>query len=461
MTNKIFISFVLFLVLVKIIAVFSTDFNLFADEAQYWLWSKDLDFGYFSKPPLLAWCLWVYTSFFGDAFETLKFFSMPFYLFTAFFVYSLCKKLGFEKSDSLCCAIIFFIIPAASLSSVIVSTDVILLFFWIILINLVLEIRNNPKSLNFFFLGVFFGLAFLAKYAAVYFLICLIFLFVFDKKTRKSTGSNIQGVALFVLVSFVFILPNILWNYLNGWVTLSHTADNANLKNYDLNIFRGVGFLFTQLLMLGPFLFVGFLINIKNFKIDFENIYLLSFSLPIIIVVFVESVLVRANANWAAPALLALLILFYRSIKKHKTIIININFFFNLGLGLFLFFAIATSMPLKVFDRISGLKDFALEVVSITDGKTLVVNDRMLFSSLSYELKDRSIKILMPYNPSGPIKNHFQLKSKLEVGQNKKFYLVGSPENISYLSQKHQTKIIKTINKKFISEQIIIYEVSF
>ena len=68
MTNKIFISFVLFLVLVKIIAVFSTDFNLFADEAQYWLWSKDLDFGYFSKPPLLAWCLWVYTSFFGDAF---------------------------------------------------------------------------------------------------------------------------------------------------------------------------------------------------------------------------------------------------------------------------------------------------------------------------------------------------------------------------------------------------------
>ena len=118
-------------------------------------------------------------------------------------------------------------------------------------------------------------------------------------------------------------------------------------------------------------------------------------------------------------------------------------------------------MPLKVFDRISGLKDFALEVVSITDGKTLVVNDRMLFSSLSYELKDRPIKILIPYNPGGPIKNHFQLKSKLEVGQNKKFYLVGSPDSISYLSQKHQTKIIKKINKKFISEQIKIYEVSF
>ena len=67
----------------------------------------------------------------------------------------------------------------------------------------------------------------------------------------------------------------------------------------------------------------------------------------------------------------------------------------------------------------------------------------------------------MPYNPKGPIKNHFQLKSKLEVGQNKEFYLVGSPENISYLSQEHQTKIIKKINKKFISEQIKIYEVSF
>ncbi|HCY54966.1 MAG TPA: glycosyl transferase, partial [Oceanicaulis sp.] len=29
--------------------------SLYADETQYWVWSRDLDWGYFSKPPLIAW----------------------------------------------------------------------------------------------------------------------------------------------------------------------------------------------------------------------------------------------------------------------------------------------------------------------------------------------------------------------------------------------------------------------
>ena len=461
MTNKGFFVLVLSLVALKIFAIFYTNFNLFADEAQYWLWSRSLDFGYFSKPPLIAWCLRAYTELFGSGFVSLKFFSMPFYLLTAFFVYFLCEKLGFEKVDSFSCAIIFFIIPAVSLSSFIISTDVILLLLWTILLNLLLKIRNSPKNLYFLLLGFCFGLAFLAKYAAVYFLICLVVLFLFDKKIRQKARLNPKGILLFIFISFVLIFPNILWNYLNGWITLSHTADNANFKNYNLNIFRGVGFLLIQLLMLGPFLFIGFLINIKNFKIDFENIYLLSFSIPIIIIVFIESVFVRANANWAAPALIPLLIFFYRSIKNYKPSIININFFFNLFLGFFLFFTIATSMPLKVFDRVSGIKEFSLEVLKITDGKTLVVNDRMLFSSLSYELKDYNIEILMPYNPNKPIKNHFQLKSNLKTDQNESFYLIGYPENISYLSKKHKIKLLKKMDKKFISEQLTIYEVIF
>src|ERR1700748_1112024 len=31
--------------------------DLFFDEAQYWAWSRELAFGYFSKPPLLAWAI--------------------------------------------------------------------------------------------------------------------------------------------------------------------------------------------------------------------------------------------------------------------------------------------------------------------------------------------------------------------------------------------------------------------
>ena len=459
--NRSFAFLVFAIIALKVCASFFTNFSLYGDEAQYWLWSQNLDLGYFSKPPLLAWFLSGHIILFGDSFFSLKMFPLLVYFLIFFAVYRLCLQLCMSKSSSVICSFSFILIPAASVSSFLISTDLLLLLFWVLAMIKLLEIRNVASVLNFFLLGIFLGLAFLAKYAAVYFLLSFLILIFTDKKILISLKGSVFGWFVFVLVLILILLPNIYWNNNNGWVTLSHTSDNANLKNLNFNFGEPLRFLFLQIFMVGPVLFLSFLYMFKYFRLDFENKFLLVFSLPIIMVVLVEGFLVRANANWAAPALLALLILFYRSIKKHKTIIININFFFNLGLGLFLFFAIATSMPLKVFDRISGLKDFALEVGSITDGKTLVVNDRMLFSSLSYELRDRSIKILMPYNPSGPVKNHFQLKSKLEVGQNKKFYLVGSPENISYLSQKHQTKIIKTINKKFISEQIIIYEVSF
>ena len=49
--NKNFILFfiVLLLLIIKLVSIKITNFNLFGDEAQYWLWSKELDFGYFQN----------------------------------------------------------------------------------------------------------------------------------------------------------------------------------------------------------------------------------------------------------------------------------------------------------------------------------------------------------------------------------------------------------------------------
>ena len=77
--NKVFVYSILALILLKIGAVFFTNFSLYGDEAQYWLWSKELDFGYYSKPPLLAWFLFGHTAFFGDSFFSLKMFPLLVY----------------------------------------------------------------------------------------------------------------------------------------------------------------------------------------------------------------------------------------------------------------------------------------------------------------------------------------------------------------------------------------------
>ena len=45
----------------RLVALFRTPLELYPDEAQYWLWSRTLDFGYYSKPPVIAWAIWATT----------------------------------------------------------------------------------------------------------------------------------------------------------------------------------------------------------------------------------------------------------------------------------------------------------------------------------------------------------------------------------------------------------------
>src|SRR6202000_2272499 len=58
---------ILGLTLVRLIALFRTPLELYPDEAQYWLSSRTLAFGYYSKPPVIAWAIWASTALGGDA----------------------------------------------------------------------------------------------------------------------------------------------------------------------------------------------------------------------------------------------------------------------------------------------------------------------------------------------------------------------------------------------------------
>ena len=54
------------LLTVRVAGVIASPLNLYADEAQYWRWSQDLAWGYYSKPPMIAWVIYVSTAVFGD-----------------------------------------------------------------------------------------------------------------------------------------------------------------------------------------------------------------------------------------------------------------------------------------------------------------------------------------------------------------------------------------------------------
>ena len=92
-TNYLLFLLCLFFLIFKIISIRLTDLDLFGDEAQYWLWSKKLDYGYYSKPPLLSWTIALVCSFFGNSIFVIKMISINLYCLTSYVIFLISKKL--------------------------------------------------------------------------------------------------------------------------------------------------------------------------------------------------------------------------------------------------------------------------------------------------------------------------------------------------------------------------------
>jgi len=460
--NKYFAIGIGAITILKIIAIFLTSYSLFGDEAQYWLWSKNFDFGYFSKPPFIAWIIACYSWFFGESFESLKLLPVTIYFITSLVVFHLCLRLGFERRLSIICSLSFLIMPAVSVSSFFISTDVFLLLFWTLSMVGLLNIKKNPSIINFVLCGIMVGLAFLAKYAAIYFFVSLSCLCLFDKGFRNLFISNFLKLFLLIFVVLIVIFPNLIWNINNDWLTLQHTSENASLGNANINFFRGLNFLVIQVLMVGIILFFGALYNFKKIKLDEENVFLLCFSLPIILIVFFESVLVRANANWAAVGLISLFLFFIRSLFRGLNLFLITNFVVNFVFAIIFYFLVAGSYNHKAFNRINGVGDFSQEIKSyLGQTSNIVISDRLLYSSLAYELKAEKVNFYMPYNSSRKITNHFQITSPLKRGALNNFVLIGDLSDIEYLGPTKNIRLIKETGVKFTKMPIKIYEVSF
>ena len=462
MSNRILLSIVFFLTFLKLTALSFTNFDLFGDEAQYWIWSKNPDLGYFSKPPFLAWFIGIYTSLFGDSLFVLKLLPLTIYYLTAFAVYNFCKNLELKSSEAISCSLIFLFIPAVSFSTFLISTDIFLLLFWTLSLNQLINIKKNQDIRGFILLGIFIGLAFLSKYAAVFFLICLIVYVFFDKKFRTFFLRNYPKFLLTITCVLFILLPNIIWNFNNNWVTLQHTADNTNLSNLNFNLFRGLEFLIIQILMLGPFLFIGSIMNLKNLFLSDNQKFLLIFSIPIFLIVLIEAILVRANANWAAPALISFFIFLYIGIRN--TILIRANLLFNFSFAFFFFVLIATSYPLNIFDRINGLNKFAKETYNKINNRNLkdiVVSDRLLFSSMRYELRNMDLVFHMPHKEETGITNHFKISDPLDKKMKNNFIYIGNPKDINYLENNYFLNKIDDKKYLFSNQRLTVYEVIF
>ncbi|SMX46407.1 ArnT family glycosyltransferase [Actibacterium lipolyticum] len=281
--------------------------DLFVDEAQYWLWGQELAFGYYSKPPMIGWVIRFFTDLAGsDAPFWVRLPAPLFHGATALILGSIAAHV-FGRRAGILVAAGFATLPMVALSSILISTDTIMFPFLALALAGYLRLLEKSAPWWAVLTGAAVGLAFLSKYAAIYYLICAPIAAALIPQARP----RLRDILIALVAFLVVISPNIIWNVLNGFTTVEHTLDNADWvrdpsQKAGLSLAKLSEFLISQFAVFGPVLF-GALIwqSLRARKQSDARQFLLIFTLPILAVVCVQALLSGAYANWAAAAYLA------------------------------------------------------------------------------------------------------------------------------------------------------------
>ena len=310
----------IFLIL-RLIFLYLSPLGLHGDEAQYWVWSKNLDWGYYSKPPFVALIISITTSIFGDIEWAVRVSSPLLHSFIAFLIFRT-ASFAFDERTGFWAAAIYFLMPAVWVSSAIVSTDAALLLFWALALNAWIHLRLEKSYFWTLVMAFAIGLGLLSKYAMFYFVLALLLATIFDKNS-KQVFFSLKGLVL-ALISSCIILPNLIWNYKNNFVTISHTIDNANMKNgLTLNPAELLTFWVDQLGVFGPISLIILILAIIIF-FKFRGVYnnktinlLLILTIIPLALISLQALFSRANANWAVTSYVSGSIILAHYLTRH------------------------------------------------------------------------------------------------------------------------------------------------
>lgn len=393
------------LTVVRLAVLFVSPVELYPDEAQYWLWSRELAFGYFSKPPMVAWLIALTTAVGGDAEPWVRLASPWLHGGAALALFAVGRRLH-DGWTGFWAATIYSLMPGVQLSAGLASTDAPLLFFLALALLAYVALLQAPDRRGrgaAFGLGLALGAAFLSKYAALYLLLGLAAHALLDPAARAAWRPG--RIALAGLGLALMAAPNLAWNASHGFATVAHTAANANWSLASLfHPAEMAEFLLAQLAVFGPVpmvvLVAGAVLAVRRRRLGKPDRMLLCLALPPLLLVTVQALLSRANANWAAAAyvpaavLVAAWLVRWSARRTLAVAAISQGAIAALFLSAAAVPAIADAAGLaNAFKRARGWSETTARVLDAAAAAApvdaIAVDDRFLFNTMAYYGRER------------------------------------------------------------------------
>jgi 4-amino-4-deoxy-L-arabinose transferase-like glycosyltransferase len=415
--------------------------ELYGDEAQYFAWSRDLAFGYFTKPPLIAWLIAATTSLYGTSEMAVRLAAPLCHALTAGILCATAWRL-FDLRTGAVAAIVWILLPGVSFSSVIISTDAPLLLFASLWFFGYAGVLQSPRSLwAALWMGLGLGLGLLSKLAMAYVLAGLVVHLWVSPKARAILTQ--RGLWLGLGLGALIYSPNLIWNLTNGARTYGHLAENAGLGGALFNPANLGAFALSQAGLFGP-ICLGALIyaTAKPTIRHIPSVTLgLCFAWPVLLALLAQSFLSRAFANWAAFAYVpACLVVAHLLVTRPKLDQVNLALHGLVAIGLYAWGLGLIEPPIKN-DPVAGLhgwRRLGLEISrnwDVSEARVLIATDRMDMARLLYYLPLRygPVKIV---SSDGRAHSEFDVSAPLTIDDGKPGLLVSRFRDLGPLAKR-------------------------
>ncbi|MGE9293639.1 MAG: ArnT family glycosyltransferase [Puniceicoccales bacterium] len=283
-------------------------YDLVGDEAYYWDWGRQLDWGYFSKPPMIGWLMGFFNWLGGGTLAGIKLAPILFGAGTCIWLFLLARRLYGARAGFWTAALMMASLGNVALN-VLFTIDAPLLFCWSGALYVFWRLAEPGEATSragwAVVLILLLGGGVLSKQMMLVFWVMALIFLAIDREARGLLKH--PATWLVALVALLFLLPPLWWNWQNDWITFVHMEDHFQPGKTDLVevLLRPVVFVLVQIALGSPItgiLLFGLLVAaVLGWRVcGRRERYLLIFSVPGLVAVLVLSLRQNINPNWPA-----------------------------------------------------------------------------------------------------------------------------------------------------------------
>ena len=228
--------------------------GLSGDETYYWDWSRMLDWGYYSKPPGIAWLNAIIGLLSGQSAFGIKAGATVLATLAFYFLFQAVRLIANEKV-AFATLLAVLLSPGNMMLGSFLTTDGPLVFFWNLGLWMTVRIKMEQRAPGYVFLVLWLSLGIGALFKQMM-LVQILLIWIGCWWLRRDVIKRWELSAA-TLGSLLFLLPTILWNRSHNWITMDHTAHHFEAALMSVGaFFSRIGSLYgVTAVLLSPVLF--------------------------------------------------------------------------------------------------------------------------------------------------------------------------------------------------------------